>query len=56
MNPFRCSHCDKLLGMIEGKAEIKCGKCKTMNYMGNQSTLIEFLMSNVDVIDTNIPQ
>jgi LSD1 subclass zinc finger protein len=31
MNPFRCSNCNKLLGMIEGKAEIKCSKCKTMN-------------------------
>ena len=32
MNPFRCSKCDKLLGMIEGEAEIKCPKCRTMNY------------------------
>lgn len=31
MNPFRCSNCDKLLGLIEGKAEIKCPKCKTVN-------------------------
>jgi LSD1 subclass zinc finger protein len=31
MNPFRCSNCNKLLGMIEGKAEIKCPKCKTVN-------------------------
>lgn len=33
MNPFRCSNCNKLLGMIEGKAEIKCPKCKTMNQL-----------------------
>lgn len=32
MNEFRCSNCNKLLGMIEGKAEIKCPKCKTMNF------------------------
>lgn len=31
MSPFRCFNCSKLLGMIEGKAEIKCPKCKTMN-------------------------
>jgi LSD1 subclass zinc finger protein len=32
MIEFRCSNCNKLLGKIEGKAEIKCPKCKTMNY------------------------
>lgn len=31
MNPFRCFNCNKLLGKIEGKAEIKCPKCKTIN-------------------------
>ncbi|GCL71789.1 hypothetical protein PN4B1_16940 [Paenibacillus naphthalenovorans] len=31
MNPFHCSECNKLLGMIEGKAEIKCPRCKTVN-------------------------
>lgn len=31
MNPFRCSNCNKLLGMIDGKAEIKCPKCKAIN-------------------------
>ena len=31
VKPFRCSKCNKLLGMIEGKAEIKCPKCKTVN-------------------------
>jgi len=29
--PLRCSNCNKLLGMIDGRAEIKCPKCKTMN-------------------------
>lgn len=32
MNDFRCSQCKKLLGKIEGKAEIQCPRCKTMNY------------------------
>lgn len=33
MNEFRCIKCDKLLGKIEGKAEIKCPRCKTINRM-----------------------
>lgn len=32
MNDFRCSQCKKLLGKIEGKAEIQCPRCKKMNY------------------------
>lgn len=28
---FRCSNCNKLLGKIEGMAEIKCPKCKRVN-------------------------
>lgn len=31
MNDFRCSQCKKLLGKIEGKAEIQCPRCKTIN-------------------------
>jgi phage FluMu protein Com len=31
MIDFRCSNCNKLLGKIEGKAEIVCPRCKTMN-------------------------
>lgn len=32
MNDFRCSQCNKLLGKVEGKAEIQCPRCKKMNY------------------------
>lgn len=35
MNPFRCYNCNKLLGMIEGKVEIRCPRCKTMNTTDN---------------------
>ncbi|WP_083676203.1 Com family DNA-binding transcriptional regulator [Paenibacillus sp. FSL H8-0548] len=31
LKEFRCSNCNKLLGKIEGKAEIVCTRCKTMN-------------------------
>lgn len=40
MIPFRCSNCTRLLGKIEGKAEIKCPKCNTMNEFPR--TLSEF--------------
>lgn len=33
---FRCSQCNKLLGKIEGKAEIICPRCKTMNIHKNE--------------------
>jgi phage FluMu protein Com len=31
MIDFRCNNCNKLLGKIEGKAEIVCPRCKTLN-------------------------
>jgi phage FluMu protein Com len=31
LQEFRCSRCNKLLGKIEGKAEIVCTRCKTLN-------------------------
>lgn len=27
----RCSQCNKLLGKVEGKAEIICTRCKVLN-------------------------
>lgn len=33
MKEFRCEKCGKLLAKIEGKAEIKCPRCKTINTM-----------------------
>lgn len=49
MIPFRCSQCNKLLGMIKGEAEIKCPKCKTVNC---GMSLREYLEENL----TNNPQ
>jgi LSD1 subclass zinc finger protein len=31
MKEIRCKKCGKLLGKIEGKAEIKCPRCKEIN-------------------------
>jgi len=30
MQEFRCKQCGKLLAKIEGRAEIKCPRCKTV--------------------------
>ncbi len=39
MTSFRCTNCNKLLGMIEGKAEIKCSKCKMMNIIDGETKI-----------------
>ena len=31
LQPVYCMSCRKLLGKINGKAELKCHRCKTMN-------------------------
>jgi LSD1 subclass zinc finger protein len=31
MKEIRCKNCGKLLGKIDGKAEIKCPRCKEIN-------------------------
>ncbi|MNW43603.1 Mu-like prophage protein Com [compost metagenome] len=31
LQEFRCSKCNKLLGKIEGRAEIICTRCKVLN-------------------------
>ena len=31
MVEMRCQKCNKLLGKVEGKAEIKCPRCSTIN-------------------------
>lgn len=33
LSEFRCEKCNKLLGKINGAAEIKCPKCKTVNVL-----------------------
>jgi len=30
MKEIRCLKCNKLLGKVEGRAEIKCPRCKTL--------------------------
>lgn len=32
LTEFRCEQCRKLLGKIDGAAEIKCPRCRTMNF------------------------
>ena len=31
LDEFRCRKCNKLLGKIDGNAEIKCSRCGTLN-------------------------
>lgn len=31
LKEFRCSNCNKLLGKIDGRAEIVCPRCKILN-------------------------
>lgn len=31
MKEFRCKGCNKLLGYVDGKVEIKCPRCKKVN-------------------------
>lgn len=33
LTEFRCCECNKLLGKIKGKAEIKCSRCGSLNYV-----------------------
>ena len=32
LTDFRCTVCNKLLGKIDGEAQIKCPRCNTVNY------------------------
>lgn len=36
MIELRCWKCGKLLGFIEGKAEIKCPRCKEINRINTE--------------------
>lgn len=31
MKTVRCVKCDRKLGLLDGKAEIKCPRCNTLN-------------------------
>ena len=33
MTEVRCTECNALLGKFDGRAEVKCRKCKTINYI-----------------------
>lgn len=37
LKDFRCSKCNKLLGKIDGRAEIVCTRCKSLNVMKGES-------------------
>lgn len=41
MKEFRCSKCNKLLGKIEGRAEIVCPRCKELNTLNSCVRLIK---------------
>lgn len=36
LETVRCRNCDKKLARIRGSAEIKCVRCKEVNYYENQ--------------------
>lgn len=38
MNDFRCKQCNRLLARVEGnsRVEIKCPRCKTMNFYAEE--------------------
>ncbi len=40
MIEFRCTRCGKLLGYLEGKAEIKCPRCKKINKLNTEQRKI----------------
>lgn len=37
LQEFRCSKCNKLLGKIDGRAEIVCPRCRTFNVSKGES-------------------
>ena len=37
---FRCGKCDKLLGKINGNAEIKCPRCNSLNVLHNNKVSV----------------
>ncbi len=36
MEEVRCKKCGKKLGVVEGKAEIKCPRCGSLNYINTE--------------------
>lgn len=40
MQEFRCSNCNKLLALVDGRAEIKCPRCKVLNVTVLKTTQI----------------
>lgn len=41
LQEFRCSKCNKLLGKIDGRAEILCPRCKVLNTFGVTPELVD---------------
>ena len=40
MIEFRCPNCNKLLGKIDGVAEIKCTRCRITFRMDNRNKIV----------------
>ncbi|MFR4144782.1 MAG: Com family DNA-binding transcriptional regulator [[Clostridium] leptum] len=40
MIEFRCPNCNKLLGKIDGVAEIKCPRCRITFRMDNRNKIV----------------
>ena len=40
MIEFRCPNCNKLLGKIDGVAEIKCPRCRFTFRMDNRNKIV----------------
>lgn len=46
MKDFRCIKCNKLLGKIDGNAEIKCSRCGTTNVLDGDRHSIRAKIEN----------
>ncbi|MBP1907091.1 phage FluMu protein Com [Paenibacillus turicensis] len=52
LKEFRCSKCNKLLGKIEGRAEIVCTRCKVMNEFNVPTEITNML--DTDEVDEQL--
>lgn len=40
LEQVRCPHCNRLLGNVDGQAQIKCPKCKSLVFVDTKSRKI----------------
>lgn len=51
MQEVRCKNCGKKLGVISGKAEIKCPRCGRINFINTKETgTLDFVEKNLEDI------